>query len=173
MIDVIGEVRDGRLTGGPHYEPTSIQHPKQYPSIPHVVWNAICSSHIEEYIDQFLVKFSFLTNATVAAPDIIPSNAISPCLSAHQILICLSSKAMSAHFLPLFLMPWEPVLRGPLLPLTFAAKSALAFASAQFHQRESAIGAWYPTYQPFASPGKLYLHHPSLPLGLSSGPSKA
>jgi hypothetical protein len=35
------------------------------------------------------------------------------------------------HFLPLFLIPWDPVLRGPLLAPAFFASSALALASAR------------------------------------------
>lgn len=46
-------------------------------------------------------------------------------------------ESQPTHFLPLFLMPWEPVLRGPLLPFVFAASSALALASVQMRS------AWY------------------------------
>jgi hypothetical protein len=38
------------------------------------------------------------------------------------------------HFFPLFLIPWLPVLRGPLLPFAFAAISALALASIPTYQ---------------------------------------
>lgn len=34
------------------------------------------------------------------------------------------------HFLPDFLMPWEPVLSGPLLPLALFCSSWRAFLSA-------------------------------------------
>ena len=51
---------------------------------------------------------------------IIPSDPHMPYLRA---------RAAPVYFFPLFLMPWEPVLRGPLLPFVFAANSALAFAS--------------------------------------------
>lgn len=36
----------------------------------------------------------------------------------------------SAHFFPLFLIPWDPVFSGPLVPFVLAARSAFAFASA-------------------------------------------
>jgi hypothetical protein len=36
---------------------------------------------------------------------------------------------LCAHFLPDFLMPWEPVLSGPLPPLTLPASSSRAFLS--------------------------------------------
>lgn len=40
----------------------------------------------------------------------------------------------SLYFLPLFLMPWPPVLRGPLPP-ALAASSFRAFSSALFFSR--------------------------------------
>ena len=52
--------------------------------------------------------------------------------------MCRKRKVSLVYFLPLFLIPWEPVLRGPLLPLVFAASSALAFASARYCQHSSA-----------------------------------
>ncbi len=35
------------------------------------------------------------------------------------------------YFLPLFLMPWAPVFRGPLLPLALSASSFRAFSSVE------------------------------------------
>jgi hypothetical protein len=70
-------------------------------------------------------------------------------------------------------MPWDPVLRGPLLPLAFAASSAFAFASsgtclAGYYRAE--MGSTYP---PSASLGKLYLPRPTRPWVPSWVPLKA
>jgi hypothetical protein len=64
-----------------------------------------------------------------------PINAYSPCLIDRSVVPIRNSFSRSVvHFLPLFLIPWDPVLRGPLLAPAFFASSALALASARLNQ---------------------------------------
>jgi len=84
----------------------------------------------------------------------------------------LTTPYFFVYFFPLFLIPWAPVFRGPLLPLAFAAISAFALASATHQLKFKTCGPWK-TNQPSASLEMPCLPHPSLPWELSLGPSKA
>jgi len=101
-----------------------------------------------------------------------PPTPSSPCRLTIKSFPCMSSQVTILYFLPLFLMPWDPVLRGPLLPLAFAASSAFAFASrtclADYYREK--VGSTCP---PSASLGKLYLPRPARPWGPSLVPLKA
>lgn len=68
----------------------------------------------------------------------------------------------SAHFFPLFLIPWDPVFSGPLVPFVLAARSAFAFASALCFSRNalssssiSPLGAFFGAFRGFALPPAL------------------
>jgi len=64
-----------------------------------------------------------------------PLHALKPCfMPSYTHARSLPSSVWSAHFLPLFLMPWLPVFKGPLPP-AFLASSSRAFLSVANRQR--------------------------------------
>lgn len=85
-----------------------------------------------------------------------PSSFICP----RYLLILLTGSAV--YFFPLFLMPWVPVLRGPLLAFAFAASSDLAFASVGCSLGTCRVLRPEFTHRLSASRGTLCLPRPSL-----------
>jgi len=68
-----------------------------------------------------------------------PLHALKPCfMPSYTLAGSFFSPMQTAHFLPLFLMPWPPVFRGPLPPAFFAISSR-AFLSVANRQRLFAV----------------------------------
>jgi hypothetical protein len=127
------------------------------------------------------IIYSSVSHAGRASADATPS-LVSTQYHQRQILQCKSTAQYPTreapgyrlvYFFPLFLIPWVPVLRGPLLFLAFAAISAFAFASVVMISIWPEVHRLLKSNRLSASLGMPYLPRPSRPWEPSSGLSKA